>query len=372
MYGPSRPSAVVIRLLITALALMALAAPASGARLKDIATFSGVRTNDLVGYGLVVGLPGTGDKSGSTFTVQSMANMLESMGVKVDRAALKPKNVAAVMVTVKMPASARPGSRVDATVSSVGDASSLLGGVLLLTPLKGVDGSVYALCQGPLAVGGFSAGGDAASASKNISTVGRIPGGAVIERSVPFAFNDQQDVSIQLGVEDFSTAKQVTDSLNRALGGDFASARDASTVRLQVPPKFRGDIVSLMASLENLEVRPDSRAKVVVDEKTGTVVLGANVTLSRVAVSHGNLNVVVAEQPQVSQPGAFSPGRTVVTPSTQLGVREEQRRLILMDGASIQELVDGLNAIGATPRDLISILRTMKSAGSLHADLEVL
>ena len=202
--------------------------------------------------------------------------------------------------------------------------------------------------------------------------MGRIPGGAVIERSVPFAFNDQQEVSIQLGVEDFSTAKQVTDSLNRSLGGEFASARDASTVMLQVPPRFRGDIVTLMASLENLEVRPDSRAKVVVDEKTGTVVLGANVTLSRVAVSHGNLNVVVAEQPQVSQPGAFSPGRTVVTPSTQLGVREEQRRLILMDGASIQELVDGLNAIGATPRDLISILRTMKSAGSLHADLEVL
>jgi flagellar P-ring protein precursor FlgI len=301
-----------------------------------------------------------------------MANMLESMGVKVDRAALKPKNVAAVMVTVKMPASARPGSRLDATISSVGDAASLLGGVLLMTPLKGVDGNVYALCQGPLAVGGFSAGGDAASATKNITTVGRIPGGAVVERSVPFNFNQQTDVNIQLGVEDFSTAKQVTDTLNQALGGEFAAAQDASTVRLKVPPRYQGDIVTLMASLENLEVRPDSRARVVVDEKTGTVVLGANVTLSKVAVSHGNLNVIVAEQPQVSQPGAFAQGRTVVTPSTQLGVREEQRRLILMAGASIQELVDGLNAIGATPRDLISILRTMKSAGSLHADLEVL
>lgn len=371
MCGHSRIRAGLARLLVAA-AILVLAAPAWGVRLKDIATFGGVRNNDLVGYGLVVGLPGTGDKSGSRFTVQSMANMLESMGVKVDRAALKPKNVAAVMVTVKMPASARPGSRLDATVSSVGDAASLLGGVLLLTPLKGVDGNVYALCQGPLAVGGFSAGGDAASATKNITTVGRIPGGAVVERSVPFDFNEQREVAIQLAVEDFSTAKQVTDTLNRSLGGQYASASDASTVRLQVPPQYQGNIVPLMASLENLEVRPDSRAKVVVDEKTGTVVLGANVTLSRVAVSHGNLNVIVAEQPQVSQPGAFAQGRTVVTPSTQLGVREEQRRLILMDGASIQELVDGLNAIGATPRDLISILRTMKSAGSLHADLEVI
>lgn len=346
--------------------------PALGVRLKDIATFGGVRTNDLVGYGLVVGLPGTGDKGGSQFTVQSMTNMLESMGVKVDRAALKPKNVAAVMVTARMPASARPGSRLDVTVSSVGDAASLMGGVLLLTPLKGVDGNVYALSQGPLAVGGFSAGGEAASATKNVSTVARIPNGAVVERGVPFAFNEQRDVTITLGVEDFSTAKQVMDSLNRALGGTFAHAQDASTVKLTVPPSHQGDIVSLMASLENLEVRPQMRAKVVVDEKTGTVVLGSDVTLSRVAVSHGNLNVVVSERPEVSQPGPFSQGQTVVTPATQVGVREEQRRLVLMDGASIQELVDGLNAIGATPRDLISILRVMKAAGALHADLEVL
>lgn len=346
--------------------------PALGVRLKDIATFGGVRTNDLVGYGLVVGLPGTGDKGGSQFTVQSMTNMLESMGVKVDRAALKPKNVAAVMVTARMPASARPGSRLDVTVSSVGDAASLMGGVLLLTPLKGVDSNVYALSQGPLAVGGFSAGGEAASATKNVSTVARIPNGAVVERGVPFAFNEQRDVTITLGVEDFSTAKQVMDSLNRALGGTFAHAQDASTVKLTVPPSHQGDIVSLMASLENLEVRPQMRAKVVVDEKTGTVVLGSDVTLSRVAVSHGNLNVVVSERPEVSQPGPFSQGQTVVTPATQVGVREEQRRLVLMDGASIQELVDGLNAIGATPRDLISILRVMKAAGALHADLEVL
>jgi flagellar P-ring protein precursor FlgI len=372
MCGHSRVSSSLARIAILVLILAALPLAAWSARLKDVATFGGVRTNDLVGYGLVVGLPGTGDKSGSQFTVQSMANMLESMGVKVDRVALKPKNVAAVMVTVKMPASARPGSRLDATVSSVGDAASLLGGVLLLTPLKGVDGGVYALCQGPLAVGGFSAGGDAASATKNITTVGRIPGGAVVERSVPFSFNEQKEVAIQLGVEDFSTARQVTESLNKALGGQYAAAQDASTVRLSIPPQYEGNIVGLMASLENLEVRPDSRAKVVVDEKTGTVVLGSTVTISKVAVSHGNLNVVVSEEAQVSQPGALSRGQTVVTPSTRLGVKEDQRRLVLMDGASVQELVDGLNAIGATPRDLISILRTMKSAGALHADLEVL
>lgn len=241
-----------------------------------------------------------------------------------------------------------------------------------MTPLKGIDGSIYALSQGSLAVGGFSAGGDAATATKNITTVGRIPGGAVVERSVPFSFNEQKDITIQLSVEDFSTAKQVADSLNKAIGGQYAHAQDASSIRLGVPPQYQGNIVALMASLENLEVRPDSRAKVVVDEKTGTVVLGANVSLSRVAVSHGNLNVVVSELPQVSQPGAFSPGQTAITPATEIGVREEQRRLILMDGASIQELVDGLNAIGATPRDLISILRTMKSAGALHADLEVI
>ncbi|NCD25588.1 MAG: flagellar basal body P-ring protein FlgI [Deltaproteobacteria bacterium] len=371
MFGHSRLYRYATAALCALVLGLGLTASAGAVRLKDIANFGGVRSNDLVGYGLVVGLAGTGDKN-APFTMQSMANMLDSMGVQVDRASIKPKNVAAVMVTAKMPVSSRPGARMDVTVSSMGDASSLLGGVLLMTPLKGVDGNVYALSQGPLIVGGFSAGGDATQATKNITTVARIPSGAIIERGVPFTFNDQQNVTINMHGEDFSTTKRVADAVNRALGGTFAQARDVATVNLAVPPRYQGDIVTLMASLENLEISPDSRAKVVVDEKTGTVVLGANVSLSRVAVSHGNLNVVVSEQPQVSQPGAFSPGQTVVTPQTQVGVREEQRRLVLMDGASIQELVDGLNAIGATPRDLISILRTMKAAGALHAELEVL
>ena len=348
------------------------AGPAWGARLKDIASFSGVRSNDLVGYGLVVGLSGTGDKSGSEFTIQSMANMLESMGVKVDRAQLKPKNVAAVMVTAKMPASARPGSRLDVTVSSMGDAQSLLGGVLLLTPLRGVDGQVYALSQGPLTVGGFSSVGEAAATTKNVVTVARIPSGAVVERPVPFQFNEQKDVTIHLDDQDFSTTQQVVNTLNEVMAGPYASAQDAATVKLRIPERYQGNIVGLMAELENVEIRPDARARVVVDEKTGTVVFGANVTLSKVAVTHGNLQVVVSEQPQVSQPGAFSGGQTVVTPSTQVAVREEKRNITMFEGASVQDLVQGLNAIGATPRDLISILRTLKAAGALHADLEVL
>lgn len=358
-------------ILAWAVVLLALGS-AQAARLKDVASFSGVRTNELVGYGLVVGLSGTGDKSGAEFTVQSMANMLESMGVKVDRAQLKPKNVAAVMVTAKMPASARPGSRLDVTVSSVGDAQSLLGGVLLLTPLRGVDGQVYALSQGPLTVGGFSASGEATTATKNVVTVARIPGGAVVERPVPFQFNEQKEVTIHLDAQDFSTAKQVADTINEVMAGPYAMAQDAATVRLRIPERYQGNIVGLMAELENAEIRPDSRARVVVDEKTGTVVFGAGVTLSKVAVTHGNLQVVVSEQPQVSQPGAFSGGQTVVTPNTQVAVREDKRAITMMEGASVQDLVNGLNAIGATPRDLISILRTLKAAGALHAELEVL
>lgn len=349
-------------------------APAKAVRLKDIASFSGVRSNELVGYGLVVGLSGTGDGTNSAFTVTSMVNMLEKMGVMVDRSTIKPKNVAAVMVTAKMPVSSKPGSNLDVTVSSLGDAKSLLGGVLLMTPLKGIDGQIYALAQGSLTLGGYSAGGDASTASKNFVTVGRIPNGATVERAVNFKFNDQNKITINLDMSDFGTTMQVVKSVNRAIGGGYARAVDASTVDLAIPEQFRGNMVPLMASLENLEVSPDGKAKVVVDEKTGTVVLGSSVRLSRVAVSHGNLQVVVAESTDVSQPGPFAPqgAETVQTPQTDVGIKEDNNRLMLVEGATLQELVDGLNAIGATPRDLISILRTMKAAGALHADLEVI
>jgi len=355
------------------LAAMILTPFTAGAvRIKDIATFSGVRDNQLVGYGLVVGLNGTGDKKDSTFTMRSMVNMLENMGVSVNQKQLKPKNVASVMVTVKMPVSSKPGAKLDVTVSSLGDATSLLGGVLLQTPLKGIDGKVYALAQGALVIGGFSVQGAAATAQKNITTVGLIPGGAIVERAVPFKFNNQDTLTLAMHAADFSTTNQVAERINMALGGSFARAMDVSTVELQVPTDFKGNLVPLMASLENIEIMPDSAARVVVDEKTGTVILGRDVRISRVAVAHGSLQVVVAEGADVSQPAPFSGGSTVAVPRTDINSSEEQRSLNIVEGATLQELVDGLNSLGATPRDLISILRSLRAAGALHAALEVI
>jgi len=301
-----------------------------------------------------------------------MVNMLENMGVGVDPTRLTPKNIAAVMVTAQMPVAAKPGTRIDVTVSSMGDAKSLLGGVLLMTPLKGIDGQVYGLAQGSLALGGYSAEGQAATAQKNITTVGRIPNGGMIERGVPFEFNRQTELSLHLGLSDFSTTQQIVDKINESLGGEYARAEDVSTIDIHVPESYQNNLVPFMASIENLEVSPDSPAKVVVDEKTGTVVLGRNVRLSKVAVSHGNLQIVIQEGANVSQPGPFSQGQTVAVPQTTIGVKEERHRLVLIEGATLQEMIDGLNAIGATPRDLISILQTLKASGALHAELEVI
>ena len=357
---------------LSAVLMLSHAWPAQAVRIKDIATFSGVRDNQLIGYGLVVGLAGTGDKKDSVFTLSSMKNMMDRMGVGVDSSSLKIKNVASVMVTARMPVSAKPGTRLDVTVSSVGDATSLMGGVLLQTALKGVDGKIYTLAQGALTVGGFSASGKAASTSKNVATVGIIPGGGIVERSIPFEFNQQNKLTLNLRIGDFSTAQQIAERLNGAMGGPYARAVDATSVVMDVPPQYRNNLVPLMASVENLDVNPDTAAKVVVDEKTGTVVLGRDVRVSRAAVAHGNLEITLQESEQVSQPGPFSQGQTVVTPQTEANIREEQRHLVMVEGATLQELVDGLNAIGATPRDLISILRAMQASGSLHADLEVI
>ncbi|MEA5087978.1 flagellar basal body P-ring protein FlgI [Solidesulfovibrio sp.] len=358
--------------LATGFALAALLAlPAHGARIKDIASVSGMRKNQLVGYGLVVGLSGTGDQRGSDFTVQSIYNMLDKMGVRVDKATLKPKNVAAVMVTAQMPVSAKPGSRLDVTVSSIGDSTSLLGGVLLVTPMKGVDGNIYAIAQGSVLVGGVSAQGAGASVSKNVTTVAMLPGGANVERAVAFSFNEQSDITLSLRNPDFTTAAKVAKRVNETMGAAMASAVDAGTVRLAVPPENQGNLVPLLASIENIEVTPDHRARVVVDEKTGTVVLGQNVQISPVAVTHGNLQIQVQESADVSQPLPFSGGQTVVTPQTNIGVNEENRKLKMIEGATLQELVEGLNALGATPRDLISVLRTLEASGALSADLEV-
>jgi flagellar P-ring protein precursor FlgI len=372
------PRLCAIRLAVFSLLISLFAFPvlmpstAEAVRIKDIATFSGVRDNQLIGYGLVVGLSGTGDKRDSAFTMRSMVNMLEKMGVQVDMRQMRPRNVAAVMVTARMPVSAKPGSRLDVTVSSLGDSTSLVGGVLIQTPLKGIDGKVYSLAQGALAVGGFSVTGNQAQASKNVTTVAMIPGGAIVERSVPFDFNSQESLTLSMNSPDFTTTNQVVERINRALGGTFARSLDVGTVALDIPPDFRGNIVPLMASLENIEITPDNAAKVVVDEKTGTIILGREVRISRVAVAHGSLQVMVRENQDVSQPGPFSGGTTVVTPSTDLAAREEQRNLNILEGATLQELVDALNSVGATPRDLISILRSMKAAGALHAHLEVI
>ncbi len=356
---------------LAAIVLVAgMALPAQAVRIKDIATFSGVRDNQLIGYGLVVGLSGTGDKNKVAFTTSSISNMMDRMGVAVDPSKLKVKNVASVMVTARMPVSAKPGTRLDVTVSSVGDATSLLGGVLLQTTLKGIDGKTYSLAQGSVTLGGYD--GVAARTQKNITTVGIIPGGGIVERSIPFQFNDQDSLTLNLRSADFSTAQQMAERLNSAMGGPFARAVDASSVSLAVPPHYKNNLVPLMASVENLEISPDAPAKVVVDEKTGTVVLGRDVRISRAAVAHGNLQITVQESELVSQPGPFSQGQTVVTPQTDLNTREENRRLMMVEGATLQELVDGLNAIGATPRDLISILRTLQASGALHAALEVI
>jgi len=362
---------VLAGMMITWVCLV-LALPAQAVRIKDIAVFSGMRNNQLVGYGLVVGLGGTGDKRDAPFTSTSMANMLQRMGVAVNPEDIKPRNVAAVMVTAKMPASSKPGAVIDVVVSSIGDSQSLQSGVLLQTPLKGIDGKIYALAQGSLALGGFSAGGDGATAQKNSTTVATIPGGGSIERAVPFNFNQQETLTLHMSQGDFSTTMQVVERLNASLNGKYAKALDARTVKLDIPDLYRGNLVPLIASVENLEVTPQSIAKVVVDERTGTIVLGRGVRLSQVAIAHGNLQVVVQESQQVSQPGAFSQGTTVATPETDLQVTEENRRLHVMEGATLQELVDGLNSIGATPRDLISILKTLKAAGALHAELEVI
>lgn len=345
---------------------------AEAVRLKDISSISGIRDNQLTGYGLVVGLGGTGDTR-DAFTSSTLTNMLERMGISADSATIRARNVASVMVTANLPATAKAGSSVGVTISSIGSASSLQGGVLLQTALMGIDGKVYALAQGPILVGGYSAGGAAGGGVKsNVTTVASIPNGATVEREIPFTFNSQRSLSINMNIHDFSTTQETVESLNENLGGNFASALDASTINLQIPPSFQGNLVPLMASIENIEISPQTAAKIVVDEKTGTIVIGKDVRLARVAIAHGNLQVTIQESTAVSQPNAFSQGTTVASPVSDVTASEEVRNLNLVEGATLQELVDGLNSVGASPRDLITILRTLKASGSLYADLEVL
>ncbi len=348
----------------------------SQSRIKDIADFEGIRENLLIGYGLVVGLNGTGDRlANSPFTEESLRGMLERLGVKIKSGSLNTQNVAAVMVTATLPPFARQGSRVDVNVSAMGDAASLLGGTLLVTPLLGADGEVYAIAQGPITVSGFAAQGNAQTVVKNVPTTGRISSGAIIERELKFALADLDKINIALRNPDLTTAQRIAQAINGYTGAKAADAIDPGTVVLRKPASFAGDLVTLLSEIEQLRVTPDQVARVVIDEQSGVIVIGENVRISKVAIAQGNLTVRITETPQVSQPNPFSnTGSTVVVDRTNVEIDEEsERRMTVLDsGVSLQSLVSGLNALGVGPRDLMSILQSISAAGALQAEIEAL
>ena len=363
--------------LALALALLApgLIAPAAAtSRIKDIADFEGVRENQLVGYGIVVGLNGTGDDLESAiFTRESLIGMLERLGVNARDEDLETENVAAVMVTASLPPFARQGAEIDVTISALGDASSLQGGTLLVTPMVGADGEVYAVAQGQVTIGGFSAAGAAESVLRGVPTSGRIARGAIVEREVPFDLGALQTVNIALRNPDFTTARRIADAINTELDRDVAYPQDSGTVVLNVS-MGGGDPAALLTNIEILPIEPDLPAKVVIDENTGVIVMGDTVRISRVAVAQGNLTIRITETPQVSQPNPFSnTGVTVVVPRTNVEVQEDaDRKLAVIEpGVTLEELVAGLNSLGVSPRDMISILQTIKTAGALQAELMV-
>jgi flagellar P-ring protein precursor FlgI len=346
---------------------------ADAARIKDIADIKGVRNNQLVGYGLVVGLAGTGDGKKALFTIQSMVSMLGKMGVSVSADDVAVSNVAAVMVTADLPPFTKTGNRIDVLVNSIGDAKNLQGGTLLLTPLKAANGLVFAVAQGPVNIGGFSASGTGGSVQKNFPTVGRVISGALIEREMDMAFNSRSTLALSLHHPDFTTASRVSDQINAMFYGKIAEAPDAGTIEIRVPPSYIGNIVELVAMIEKLEVEPDISARVVMNERTGTVVMGENVRINTLAIAHGNLSIVIKESAKVSQPAPFSEGETVAIPDTNLAVQEEGNQLVLMEaGVSIGDVVQALNALGVSPRDLIAIFQAIKAAGALQAELQVI
>ncbi len=363
-----------LRALAPILAALLLPSAVQAARVKDIASIKGVRENQVIGYGLVVGLNGSGDKSGTEFTIQSLSSLLAKMGIGVDVEQIRVRNVAAVMVTSTLPPFARTGSRLDALISSVGDASSLEGGTLLMTPLFGNDGQVYAIAQGPVSVGGFSAGGGGGSGvQKNHPTVGTLASGAIVERELDYAIHDKQDFQVALGAPDFTTALRTARVINQHFGEAVAAPRDAGTLNLRIPESYSGDVVRFLAQVESLEVEPDAAAKVILNERTGTVVMGEAVRLSTVAIAHGSLTVSISATNQVSQPAPLSTGQTAVIQNRDVVAFEEENQLTLVERATtIGELVRGLNAMGVTPRDLIAIIQAIKAAGALSAELELM
>lgn len=363
---------------LIAAALFAISLPANAAtsRIKDIVQIEGVRDNLLVGYGLVVGLNGTGDSiSNSPFTQQSLIGMLERLGVNVRDQNFKTENVAAVMVTATLPPFSAQGSRIDVNISTLGSAKDLRGGTLLVTPLLGADGEVYAVSQGAITTNAFQVAGAAESVTQNVPTAGRIANGAIVEREIDFKLNDMDKVRLSLRNPDFTTARRIADTINRGLKGKNAVATDPNTVHLTAPSSYHGKMFDLIADVEQLQVSPDAVAKIVVDEKSGTIVMGKDVRISEVAIAQGSLTIRITETPQVSQPQPFSQGGTTeIVPRTAVDVQgdEDAKMAIMPAGVTIQELVASLNALGVSPRDVITILQSIKAAGALQADIEVI
>lgn len=341
-------------------------------KLKNMADVEGMRQNQLLGYGIVVGLNGTGDKSRTEFTNQSLVNMLARMGVNVNQNDVKVENVAAVMVTAELPPFAKSGSELDVTVSSIGDSESLEGGTLLMTPLKAPNGDVYAVAQGPLSVGGMNVSSGGSGTVKNHPTVGRIPNGAIIEKEIPY--NMKQNY-IMLNFKDISISNIVRakNRINSIFGNKLAEIASPGTLEVAIPSEYRGGYYEFLNEVLNVEIRPEDFAKVVVDERTGTIVMGSDVRVSKVAISHGNLTINVNSTVNVSQPESFSEGQTVATQETNVDVEEEDAKLMMIpEGVRISDLVKALNSIGVSPRDLIAILQSIKAAGALHGNLEVI
>ena len=345
-------------------------------RIKDIVQIEGVRENLLVGYGLVVGLNNTGDtlKTGH-FTKQSLQSMLNRMGVKPTDSGLDSKNVAAVMVTASLPAFSRQGSTIDVTVSALGDSKSLLGGTLLVTPLLGADGEVYAVSQGQLAVGGFTAGGDAETVTKGVPTGGRIANGGIVEREINFTLGKMNTINLNLRNPDFTTARRVSQAVNAFLGTTASAATDPATVKINIPDSYKGQVVNLITDIEQLRIQPDQLARVIIDEQSGIIVMGENVRISTVAIAQGSLTIRITEADQVSQPGPFAEAGTTATvdrSDVQIDEGQENKLTVVPSGITLQELVNGLNALGIGPRDMITILQAVKTAGALQAAIEVM
>jgi len=359
--------------LATLCILFSYSLPAHSERLKDLTSIAGVRTNQLVGYGLVVGLDGTGDKT--VFTTQSLKSMLTRLGISIpDGVNLKSKNVAAVSIHSELPPFAKPGQTIDITVSSIGESKSLRGGTLLLSPLKGADGKVYAIAQGNVVVGGFGiSSGDGSSITVNIPSVGRIPNGATVERTVASPFANGNTVILNLNNYDFTTATRVVETINKEFGKGTAIAMDGTSIKVRAPIE-RSQRVAYVSMLENLQVKPaDAAAKIIVNARTGTIVIGSHVQVAPAAVTHGNLTVTITSRPQISQPPALSDGSTVVVPASEIEVASDNNRMFLFDpGTSLQDIVRAINQVGAAPGDLIAILEALKEAGALKAKLIII